>query len=549
MNKKASPRSSAINTRREAQLNRPSTASSSNKSSSRSNGFSRQRNLQSQTQTRVSSLLSSRSGSKNNSLSKTHQFTSESFLNDPDCISIRDSLISSDSPDFSDIETPQMLRLLSHLREYTQSCALNEDYKTSKKSRDLANLVRQDLTKRGTKRYSIQEQKDEIEARINNFEEKWSQKREDFSKETEKRMNDLNDRQKHELRRFERIWKEEMPHKYRKPSARLLQLKQIEKNLAMTGEIDEADRIHGISEVRMKYEMEEAQNQLSIDYEAAKAKLFQKQYEEKQKFLELRNHENNLLEASYRDEKAKFNNRNFVITSRCHKVASKTHVSRSVNSLPTTLPRDKGIPLGTLLPPLIPPNDPNYMENKRRKREEIARKKREYQKKNADNVLTHYSMLDFGDQFKDSHNLNESQNVDDKNDEILNLEEEEIKNENLEEEENNNLEEEENKNENLEEEENNNDNNEINNLEEEDNNNGDIDKKEMADSQNPDEIQNKEGLQNENQNPNENPNKIDKSDSAQPGILEQVGLKAANAILGGIVAEVYNHQNETNQES
>lgn len=293
---KASPRSSATNTRREAQFNRPSTASSSKKSYSSSNGFSRQN---SNNQIRASSRMSSRSGCKTKSLSKTHQFTTESYLNDPECISIRDSLFN-DSSSFDDIETPQMLRLLSHLREYTQFCALNEDYKTSKKSRNLANQVREELTKRGTQHYSIQEQKDEIDARISDFEERWSRKREDFSNETEKRMNDLNNRQQHELRKFERIWKEEMPHKYRKPSVRLLQLKQIEKNLAMTGEIDEADRIHGISEIRMKYEMEEAQNQLSVDYEAAKVKLFQKQYEEKQKFHEQRNHENNLLEANYR---------------------------------------------------------------------------------------------------------------------------------------------------------------------------------------------------------------------------------------------------------
>ncbi|OHS93538.1 hypothetical protein TRFO_11754 [Tritrichomonas foetus] len=329
------------------------------------------------------------------------------MLNDSECISLRESLFEKKSKQqndnqssshdflntdmFGEIETDQLLKLLSHLREYTQRCALNEDYKTAKKSRDLANDVRSELTKRGTFQDSLQDQKDETDARIRNFEDTWKSKRDLFNQETENKKAELEKRQAHDRRRFERVWNKEMPHKYRKPSSQLLQMKQIEKSLAIAGKIDEADVIHDRAEILSRKEMILAQEQLSRDYEMAKYKLLRKQAEERQNFVETRDHERNLMECQYIEDRRRLDNRDNVVTNRCRKLANKTQISDSVKGLPATLPRDKGTPLGTLLPPLIPPNDPNYVEYKKRKKEAYARKQREYQQKNAEETIALYS--------------------------------------------------------------------------------------------------------------------------------------------------------------
>lgn len=336
-----------------------------------------------------SSRLSNNStiNSTRSSMQSTHS-SPESLLNDPELNSVRESLYEQVS--FDDIETPKLLRLLSHLREHSQHCAFNEDFPTSKKSRDLSILVREELTRRGTTTRSIQEQKDESNLRIQNLEDKWSEKRKHFQEDTERRLQELDNRQMKEMRRFERIWKDEMPHKYRKPSARLLELKQIEKSLVIAKEIDQADEVHSKAQKLMQIEMENAQNQLTFDYQNAKAKLVKKHEDEKQTFLQNREHERQLLECVYIEEKNKLYNRDNVVALRCKEVASRKHVSRSVNSLPTQLPRDKGIS-ETLLPPLIPPNDPNYVQTRRKEREELNRKRRDYQKKKAEEVLSVYS--------------------------------------------------------------------------------------------------------------------------------------------------------------
>ena len=48
--------------------------------------------------------------------------------------------------------------------------------------------------------------------------------------------------------------------------------------------------------------------------------------------------------------------------------------------------------MGSLLPPLTPPNDPKYVAQEQERRRQIARKKNLYQRRNAEEVLRTYNL-------------------------------------------------------------------------------------------------------------------------------------------------------------
>lgn len=320
--------------------------------------------------------------------SQTRATRTKSYIDDPECVSLRDKLY--ENNDMSEIETSKLIILLSYLREHSQKSALDEDYKEAKRARDLALQVRSELTTRGTYRNNIESLRDETSERRRQFEDSWQEKRDTYEQETNKKRQDLSDKQAHDLRVFEKTWRERMPHKYRKPSARLLQMKQIEKSLALTGEIDQADFIHEQAQALTEAEQAAAQTQLSADYEQAYAKLLQKQEEETQLLEDTREHGRQLLEREYKRECGYMQNRESVVHTRCTNVAGKTHLSPTVASKPTSLPKGHGTALGTLLPPLIPPNDPEYVRQKKERKAAVAKQQREYQKRNAEQIMKQY---------------------------------------------------------------------------------------------------------------------------------------------------------------
>lgn len=318
----------------------------------------------------------------------TQRSTMNSLLDDPECNQQREALF--ENPNFEEYETTQLTKLKSHLKEYTKHCALNEEYAEAKKSRNLESLLQDELNTRGTYTKSIQELKDQQDRIDQEFEEAWQEKRDAFNADTDQRIQDLQDKHDHDFAKFERLWAEKMPDKYRKPSGRLLQLKQIEKSLALTGEIDQADFVHAEAERMQEMEMEYAQEILSRDYQIAKEKLLYEQNDEMQMLFDKREHERKILEENYIKEKTRICHRDFVVTTRCTNVSKVKHVSQEIATKPIPVRMDKGKPIGSLLPPLIPPNDPDLLERQRRMREEKIRKCSEYQKKNAETILKQY---------------------------------------------------------------------------------------------------------------------------------------------------------------
>ncbi|OHT08275.1 hypothetical protein TRFO_04876 [Tritrichomonas foetus] len=303
----------------------------------------------------------------------------KSFLNDAECISLRDSLFKDEN--YENIETEKLLSLLSHIREYTQWCALQENYRESRRSRDLGINVRAELTRRGTFTKSLDDQKNEVEEKKAKFEEEWAEKKKKFNEETESKLNELRELHAHEARKFERIWTEEMPHRYRKPSNNLLQLKQIEKSLAIAGNIDEADKVHRKAEQLSNQEALKAQETLVVDYRKAKRRLLNKQKYEENNLKDERERYRLVLENKYMVEKSKVDNRNNVVNKRATKLANKQILMDSVATWPTQLPQEKGKQLGTLLPPLVPPNEPRYIELRKRRKEELSKLQDDYHQK------------------------------------------------------------------------------------------------------------------------------------------------------------------------
>ena len=301
----------------------------------------------------------------------------KSYLDDPQCNELREQLLK--DKDFESVETEQLLSLLSHLREHSQSCALQENYKDAKKSRDLANDVREELKKRETVKKTVQDRQGEIAEMNNKFEESWKNKKQEYNEETKKKHEELKEQQAHQLRTFERVWKEEMPHKYRKPSNELLQLRQIEKSLAISGNIDEADDVHRKADILQNQEALKAQNKLVVDYQKAKRRLLRNHKKEEQQFLDERERYRQILDYKYDLEKEKLDNRTNVVNKR-YIAASKEVVKENIAAYPTKLPQDRK-QLGTLLPPLVPPNNPQYVEIRKRRMEEITKLQTDYHNK------------------------------------------------------------------------------------------------------------------------------------------------------------------------
>jgi hypothetical protein len=172
----------------------------------------------------------------------------------------------------------------------------------------------------------------------------------------------------------------------------LLQFQYIEKSLVVSGEIDEAKEMHGHLEQRRQREIDDSQEQLWCDYESSRAKLCEKQRMEVEAFENAWDHERKLLEAARDKDLERVTNRENVIGSMETHWRCRTD-GFWVKTKPTMVPRTGGMPVGSILPPLIPPNDPHFLEKKRQQRKDKAKRSGQFQKRNAEEILAQYQFV------------------------------------------------------------------------------------------------------------------------------------------------------------
>ncbi|OHT05270.1 hypothetical protein TRFO_27023 [Tritrichomonas foetus] len=301
-----------------------------------------------------------------------------------------------DGTEFSEFTEEELNQVYPHLREYAYQKGSEEDYDEAQKAFQLSENILAELKNRNPNEDREGEIGQKFTSRQNNFEEEWQMKFDDYDENTAVRQKDLDETHEEQRTSFERLWNEDMPRRYRKPSQRLLQIKKIEKSLALSCEFERAKQIHLEAEKLAEEELQLAQANLNRDYEIALQRLLKKQEEEKQSLLETRAHLRNILMSRYEEEKSAVNNRSLVVSTRQQEAQKGYRTSKRRNE-----------PIGTggtfsgnadrklhdvLLPPLRPPNDPGFLEEDKKRKRELQKKKLAYQKNNAKATLAKYTV-------------------------------------------------------------------------------------------------------------------------------------------------------------
>ena len=281
-----------------------------------------------------------------------------------------------DDPNLDRVRTNDLNGMSTHLREYSAYSALNRDYDEAKRSDALLDNVRAEIARRSVSPRSSKEDKGRFEHRIHRRMHKHEKQVVAFNDDTSHRKEQMLSRQNDEMQKFEKLWRDEMPRKYRKLSPKLLTLLASEKMCVRTGDYDAAKSYKIEADKLMKIEMAQAQAQLNADYKRAKEKIVAKHQEELERLEQIRSDQKVLLVSRQKQQLNQMVNRQKVLVIKRDERA-KEEAPKPLGTL-THLMQSGGLEYETLLPPLIPPNDERMIEHeekvqraKQKKREKI----------------------------------------------------------------------------------------------------------------------------------------------------------------------------------
>jgi hypothetical protein len=292
------------------------------------------------------------------------------------------------------VETNQLNRLLSSLREYAHHEGANGNYDDAQRSWRLGEDVYRELKKRNG---SCDVDEHAFSSDNANFEAEWQAKFEEFDRDSESRLAALTSQHARQREEFERTWAEDMPRRYRKPSARLLQLKRIEKSHALSADFEHAKQIHAEAECLAAAEQSQQQENLIRDYQAAARKLSSRLDWEIANLRRTREHERSIEQEKYERAKIAIMNRVLVVdTKRKETEKGYRSMSRARSTIKAEVhlfPGDRPGLEDVLLGPLQPPNDPALVEAEKQRKRELDRKKFEFQRQNAQATLAKYTIV------------------------------------------------------------------------------------------------------------------------------------------------------------
>ncbi|KAH0793613.1 hypothetical protein GPJ56_002446 [Histomonas meleagridis] len=157
-----------------------------------------------------------------------------------------------------------------------------------------------------------------------------------------------------------------MPDKYRRPSRKLIELRQTAHNLALCGNFDEAQERKVEAENLEIKETEEAQKRLNKEYSIAKNKLIRKQAEEVRAFQENAQQQRDILISKKHVAEQASNNRKNVLNLKPSQKSRLTSSLRSSGSptRPIVTRRSHNRNIEKKLPPLRPPKEEAQQNNK-----------------------------------------------------------------------------------------------------------------------------------------------------------------------------------------
>lgn len=316
--------------------------------------------------------------------------------------SLREKLY--ENQDFSEIETEKLQTLYGSLREYAHQQGAKMEYDEAQQALDLSNAVAEEIKSRNPQKDNEEEVQGSFTSRQSDFDGEWKKKFEDYDRITDEKKNELSEKHSIQKEEFERLWREDMPRKYRKPSHHLLQIKRIEKSLALSCQFEKAKEVHQQAQAISEQEREQQQENLIRDYNTAKKKLEEKQSSEMSRLDQQRAHGRVLLMHKYEQSKSAVDNRSIVIETR-KREAQKGYrtMNRQRTAIGSTITYSvagDGVD-DVLLAPLKAPNDPDVIEAEKKRRREINKKQLEFQKQNAQATLAKYTVD--GEQHAEQH--------------------------------------------------------------------------------------------------------------------------------------------------
>jgi hypothetical protein len=321
---------------------------------------------------------------------KTAPQATLTFGDNPEFQQMYDQLLH--TPDFSTFSTDQLEAFYTYLRQYSLQRGLEQQYDDAQCAREMSDKVLAEVNRRAPQTVDGPDIANMAEHEKMEFEGRWNRQLQEYDEKSCSRREQLCARQADERAKFENLWMEEMPRKYRKPSTELLQLRKIEKALAVSGNFQKAKKVHGDVEQLAQIEMTNAQSLLIHDYEMAQKKLIQKHQQELELFETTRKHERSILLAQYDSQKVAIDHRELVVQVRTQNPRLAKNALATANAPLAYAARSRTGAENVLLPPLRAPNDPEMMKEQNRQKRDQERRKLAMQKKHAEDVLMKYSL-------------------------------------------------------------------------------------------------------------------------------------------------------------
>jgi hypothetical protein len=280
-------------------------------------------------------------------------------ITDPKYIRMRELVLAEGS--FRSIPDSDLNVLVIHLRECAQKCAAKRKFVKADEFTRLAQEAREELTERTLQRDDPTARVAESQARMDYLAERKDQQLQLFDEETDQMRSELTEKQGADRTAFNHHWSQAMPNRYRKPSAQLLQLKQIEKSLTIAGDYVAALNAQQRIEAQERIEVEIQQGQLDDDYSAAKRKFESEKTAEVELFERKRDAARAGLELSLQRALQRQENRINVTKNKCplSRKARSDNKTRSVGdgSSFAKVAREKNIEIDASLPTLRAPSD------------------------------------------------------------------------------------------------------------------------------------------------------------------------------------------------
>jgi hypothetical protein len=186
--------------------------------------------------------------------------------------------------------------------------------------------------------------------------QEWDETIEKFDEETRAKIASMRRFQEKKVEEFELQWSEIMPERYRRPSKKLLDLRENTPILAALGRFDEANAQKQMADRLEIEECQEAQRLLDMDYSKAKRQLMTKFENDLRSFIQNREEQRAIFLARKRDKEESAQNRTLVLTNK-----PTTTTTRSLSTNRSHEPanwRKNFFPAEPVkrLPPLRPPN-------------------------------------------------------------------------------------------------------------------------------------------------------------------------------------------------